>query len=457
MDINCLLENIIVPENSCEYWDVRIEEDYKTAIKYEDFELLPCEKKSSLGGFIRVYQNGMWYYSSTTELETLSDQVVQLCKQASKYKKTNFNSAYRPYNTCSSTENLIRSQHVRLDQIKISAKKDLCESFFSLLKSYDKLKGIKIGFSDQYKVKYFRSSSNVKFSYDFNQCGISISYSVIDGDNRFDDKAIFYGKDFESLKRKCVNVKEIIEESHLFHDAKMISAGDYPVVMDSLVVGVFAHESFGHKSEADFMLGDDEAKNTWKIGKKVGNSCLSIVDYGAEHGTSGYCPFDDEGFPAQKTYLIKNGILSGRLHSQQTSQILDEAPTGNGRAINFEFEPIVRMTNTYVEPGELTFNEMISKIKIGVYAKDVNHGSGLSTFTIAPRKCYMIRDGKIAEPIRVSVMSGSVFLALNMIEGCTKDFQLESMAFGGCGKMEQWPLPVGFGGSKVLISKLVVS
>jgi TldD protein len=227
--------------------------------------------------------------------------------------------------------------------------------------------------------------------------------------------------------------------------------------MDSEVVGVFAHESFGHKSEADFMLGDENAKDNWKIGERVGNECLSIVDYGAQVGSSGYCPIDDEGTPVKKTYLINNGLLAGRLHSIATSQALDEEPTGNGRAKDFEFEPIVRMTNTYVEPGELTFEELISKVKLGIYALDMNHGSGLSTFTIAPRRCYMIRDGKIAEPVRVSVMSGSVFDALNMIEGCTKDFKLESMAFGGCGKMEQWPLPVGFGGPQVLISKLVVS
>jgi TldD protein len=239
--------------------------------------------------------------------------------------------------------------------------------------------------------------------------------------------------------------------------AKTIQTGSYPVVMDPEVVGVFAHESFGHKSEADFMLGDENAKSAWKIGTKVGSDKLSIVDYGAEVGTSGYCPIDDEGFPTQKTYLIKDGILQGRLHNMETAHEFDEAPTGNARSINFEYEPIVRMTNTYVEPGEKTFAELIAQVDEGIYVTGVKHGSGLSTFTIAPIKCYMIRKGQIAEPVKVSVISGDVFKTLALIEDCSREFQQEVSVFGGCGKMEQWPLPVGMGGANVLISKMMVS
>ena len=86
------------------------------------------------------------------------------------------------------------------------------------------------------------------------------------------------------------------------------------------MTGLFAHESFGHKSEADFMLGDPEAMENWQLGTKIGSDCLSIVDTGDEKGTSGYCPIDDEGFPTQKTYLIKNGVLTSRLHSQYTAK-----------------------------------------------------------------------------------------------------------------------------------------
>ena len=456
MDHIKLLDQLSIPANLCEYWDVRIEETTKTEIIYLDYELTSCSVKPSLGAFIRVYDNGMWFYSSTTDLKNIAQDIQSLVKQ-SKSLQREVSQKLSPYNSTPSTDRILRSETTRLDKVSIDAKKAVCENSFAPIQSFENLKGIKVSYADEYKVKHFRSSKNVCFSYDFNQCGMIISYTAVEGDHQFVDRVDFYGKELQELEGVSDQISEGIKESFLFTKAGAIEPGNYPVVMSSDVVGVFAHESFGHKSEADFMLGDDDAKETWKIGMKVGNECLSIVDSGEEFGTSGYCPIDDEGFKTQKTYLIKNGNLSGRLHNQYTSQVLDEAPTGNGRAMSFEFEPIVRMTNTYVEPGELSFEELISKVKLGIYAKDFNHGSGLSTFTIAPRKSYMIRNGKIAEPIRVSVMSGSIFETLGNIEGCSTEFKMLSSASGGCGKMEQWPLPVGLGGSNVLVSKMVIS
>ena len=457
MDIKKILNGITVNPTLCEYWDVRVEDTHKTSIGYEDFEPVRCATTPSLGAFIRVYQNGMWFYTATTELERLSEQILELCEQALNFKGEQAAPNISPYNRNSFQDDLIRFGKVQLDRVSLDEKKDICKSYFDDVQSFEKLKDVRIMYVDEYKVKYFHSSTDITYSYDFNQCGLFVGYTVTDGKGEFNDGVKFYGSKIDDLKGQNQKLKEEIEESHLFVNAKTIESGQYPVVMDHEIVGVFAHESFGHKSEADFMIGDESAKEAWKIGKRVGSNCLSIVDHGSEQGTSGYCPYDDEGFPTQKTYLIKEGILTGRLHSQQTAHLLDEAPTGNGRAISFEFEPIVRMTNTYVEPGDKTFDELISDVKLGIFAKDYKYGTGMSTFTIAPRKCYIIRDGKIAEPIRASVISGSVFEALGEIRGCSRDFELNNSAMGGCGKGEQSPLPVGHGGPQVLINKLVVS
>ena len=461
MNLEQVIKSIQIPKDTCEYWDARLESTSSSEIQYKDFELASCQKKPSVGAFLRVYEKGLWFYTSTTDLDTLSHQVVTLSRKAKKYmeKRTPptvpFHTLLKPYNTKASKNRLIQFEETRMDRLPLTPKRHLCEGYFETLKSFPKLKGVKVAYRDDYKVKCFISSTGVQYAFDFNQCGLMIGYSVVDEYAPFNDFLNFYGKSLDSLKNLEPKICEYVKESHCFTRAKPINPGTYPVLLDSAAAGIFAHESFGHKSEADFM--DENTQKTWKIGKKVGNKCLSIVDHGGERGTSGYCPFDDEGFPTQKTYLIKKGILTGRLHSQQTSRILNEDPTGNGRAINFEFEPIVRMTNTYIEPGEKTLKEIISKVDLGIYAKDYRHGSGLSTFTIAPRKCYMIRQGKIAEPVRVSVLSGSVFETLGKIEDCTKGFRLESYAFGGCGKMDQPGLPVGFGGPEVLVSQMMVS
>ena len=88
---------------------------------------------------------------------------------------------------------------------------------------------------------------------------------------------------------------------------------------------------------------------------------------------------------------FKNGILVGRLHSAFTAAALGETPTGNARAMNFEYEPIVRMTTTYIGAGTQTKEGLIGAVEDGLYISDINHGSGMSTFTIAPRKAYRIR------------------------------------------------------------------
>ncbi|WP_454052237.1 TldD/PmbA family protein [Clostridium sp. Marseille-Q7071] len=225
--------------------------------------------------------------------------------------------------------------------------------------------------------------------------------------------------------------------------------------MSPEVVGVFAHESFGHKSEADFMVGDENMMNEWKIGTKVGADLLSILDYGGYLG-SGYVPFDDEGTKGEKTYLIKDGILKGRLHSVKTASILKEELTGNARAINFQFEPIVRMTNTYIEKGEKTKEELISEVEEGIYIHNCRYGTEMSTFTIAPNRAYMIRNGKIAEPVNISVITGNVMETLYNIDGVSKELEFENNIWGGCGKMEQYPLSVSIGGPYVRVKNIEV-
>jgi len=114
------------------------------------------------------------------------------------------------------------------------------------------------------------------------------------------------------------------------------------------------------------------------------------------------------------------------------------------------------MTNTYIGAGNLTKEELIGKIEEGIYIDNLNHGSGMTTFTIAPSRAYMIRNGKLAEPVRISVISGNVMNTLYNIDGISKDVELLSFVLGGCGKMEQYPLNVGFGGPYIRVNGIVV-
>ena len=97
-----------------------------------------------------------------------------------------------------------------------------------------------------------------------------------------------------------------------------------------------------------------------------------------------------------------------------TAAALEEAPTGNARALNFEFEPIVRMTTTYIDKGTTPLKDIIEGIKFGVFVDTIKHGSGMSTFTIAPSRAYKIENGKITKPIKLSVITGNVFKTLKL-------------------------------------------
>ena len=206
-----------------------------------------------------------------------------------------------------------------------------------------------------------------KYDYDKAVSGIRVWYDLKIGDEQFKTgyyKAFQKKEDMGDMENE---LRDHFAEGKLFIKAPTIEPGKYPVVLSPHATGIFAHESFGHKSEADWMIGDETMKAEWVIGKKVANEKVSIVDVGDDPCTSGYCPIDDEGNISEKTYLIKNGILTGRLHNEATAELLEEAVTGNARAINFEYEPIVRMTNTYFEAGDLSFDELIKPIKKGYF------------------------------------------------------------------------------------------
>jgi len=158
---------------------------------------------------------------------------------------------------------------------------------------------------------------------------------------------------------------------------------------------------------------------------------------------------------ALKTYLIREGKLVGRLHSRETAAKMKEKPTGNARAINYRYPPIVRMTNTYIEPGKMTFNDIIADIKEGIYAKNWYGGTtSMEMFTFSAGEAYMIRNGKIAETIRPVMLTGNVFKTLMNIDAIGDDLDMNQG--GGCGKGGQMPLPVSNGSPHIRIRHCLV-
>ena len=447
-----LLEAVGDLKLNCDYWDVRIEDTVDTAITMTQGEVVNCATSPSLGAFIRVRRNGFWYFEATTELNQIKNTLQRL--------------AQSPLRTTETSRFVVQKQtpfyEIQHDDqamhlVSIDDKIKLLEKYEALARQQPFVVNSTFRYKDTYKIKAFLNSVGTQYEYDFNQAGINGRFTVKQEQNIFSDALHLYATDFKKLLGQENKIKAYIAESTEFLNAPTIEPGKYRVLLSPEVAGVFTHESFGHKSEADFMLGNDDALKEWSLGKKIASDCLSIVDYGGHRSTSGYCPIDDEGTPSQKNYLIKNGVLTGRLHSLETAFQLNEKPTGNARALNFEWEPMVRMTSTYIEPGSKSLEQILKNAEGALFVDGVKHGSGLSTFTIAPSRGYRILKNGEKERVRITVISGSVFETLKNIEDVSADFSLENNAIGGCGKMEQGPLPVSDGGPFVLIKEMQVS
>jgi TldD protein len=437
------------------YCDVRIEDVAETMLQNTLGTWDQVRERAYRAAFVRVYDGSRWYYASTTEVESIQDEIDRLAALSTPNPSVHDDPAIRLLET-NTGDHRVFTGDADITTVDIDRKVELLSSYFPHVADKPYVDVWRGAYVDQHVVKTFSSSKGADLTFDYQRVGFRILFQLSNGDDNFTDM-------FDKARNTLDGLDQLHEECSAAYDravefllnAVNVEPGTYPVVLSPMAAGVFAHESFGHKSESDSMVGDETLMKEWVLGKQVGAPILSIVEDGRLDGV-GRIPFDDEGTHARRNYLIRNGVLTGRLHSATTAAALGEELTANARAKDFEFEPIVRMTTTYIEKGSHTFDELIAGVEKGVLVKSINHGSGMSTFTIAPSLAYMIRDGMIAEPVKISVVTGNVFKTLSDIDAVSDEVELLSFALGGCGKMEQFPLPVGFGGPWVRVSELTV-
>lgn len=436
------------------YADVRTEDRSRTTITYKSGALEEMKTRVERRAFIRVYDGKMWYYSSVTDLAHLQKTLDGLYDAATPNADIQNDPVVRRFER--NRDTLISFADSSVRDIPSKDKQALLLSYLPLLSEDSCITMPRGTYLDRNSLFRFRSSLGADITYDYQTCGLSFSCDMTEGEKKFSGHWQKGATRFDELRGLDDEIRAAMAEQTAFmRNSVPVTPGKYPVVLSPEAAGVFAHESFGHKSESDFMLSDETMRDEWQLGKTVGSPILSIAECGSVPGC-GYVPYDDEGTKARKNYLIKDGKLVGRLHNAQTAAVLDEPTTGNARAIDCTFEPIVRMTTTYIEGGDMDFDELIAPIKKGYFIKTIKHGSGMSTFTIAPNLAYEITDGKLGRPVQISVITGSVFETLGLIDGLTRDVKLLSFVTGGCGKMEQMGLPVGFGGPYVRVSSMNV-
>jgi TldD protein len=193
------------------------------------------------------------------------------------------------------------------------------------------------------------------------------------------------------------------------------------------------------------------------MGKPVAQSFVTIVDDGTNPNVRGSLNVDDEGNDTEKTYLVRDGILTSYLHDRISSRYYQVNPTGNGRRESFRYAPIPRMRNTYMLPGPHTKEEIIGSVKKGLYAEHFTNGQvyiGAGDFTFYVKSGYMIENGKITRPVKDVNIIGNGPEVLSDVVMVADDLELSE---GGhtCGKDGQG-VPVSLGLPTVKVSKITV-
>lgn len=436
-----------------DYAEVRIQEGTSTNIHYAGRELEDIGERTERGGCVRVLKDGGWGFATFNDLDKIEDYARQAVEQAELVGGARFDLA-----PVEPVQHEYRTSVARDPaDVPLEDKQQMCDRYNQIILGNERIQTSIVVYRDRRGTTYFANSDGTYTAQEYIFCGAVVGAIAVDGSNiqrAFETNGDLRGFDnVTGLEEDC---KRAVRRALELLDAEPVEAGTYTVIIDPKLCGVFIHEAFGHLSESDFLYENPRLKDILQIGRRFGRDFLNITDDGSLEGEAGFIAFDNEGVPGSRTPLIKGGVLTGRLHNRETAAKMGEKPTGNARAISYRHPPIVRMTNTFIEPGQTPFEEMLQETKNGIYAIGMLGGqTNIEMFTFSSEEAYRIRDGKIAEKTRDVVLTGNVFQTLGNIDRIGSDFKMHG-GLGGCGKGGQSPLRVGDGGPHCRIQNVVI-
>ena len=236
--------------------------------------------------------------------------------------------------------------------------------------------------------------------------------------------------------------------------AKPAPAGTMPVVIGNGFGGVIFHEALGHLLETTSVAKKASVLSD-KLGEKVASDCVTYIDDGTTPHGWGSQEFDDEGRPTERTVLIENGVLKSYMVDRLGSLLTGYRPTGSGRRQDYTFAPTSRMRNTFIAPGNTPKEKLFEGIEFGLYAADMGGGQvrpGSGEYNFAVKEGYVIRHGRIEEPVRGAMLVGRGPESIQKIVAVSDDLETGP---GMCGSLSG-SLPVEVGQPHLLISEIVV-
>ena len=415
----------------------------------KDGKVQEIRSGNNWGGCIRVLKNGAWGVSFTSNPSKLEEIALNSLKLASTLKNDVKLAEIEP------TQDDVKSKaKIKIHDVSLDEKKEL----MSEVEKAANIEGIvstTINYMDLEGTTLFANSDGTNLKMEDSRVVLFMNaVAASEGIIQFGHKSTGGAAGFEVLKKEDLEKfgRTPAEKALRLLKAELPPSGKFPVIMDPELTGVFIHEALGHASEADLILQNDSILKD-KIGVQIGAPVVTIID-DASMDAFGYYPYDSEGVKTRKNILVENGKLISYLSSRETASQLDITPSGNARSAVGD-QPIVRMSNTYLKPGEFKFEELLENMEFGIYLKgsrggQVDTGKGVFQFNAA--ESFLIKNGEVSTPLRDVSLSGNILEMLLKVEGVGSDFK---MGVGFCGKSGQ-TVPVGDGGPHVKVKEATV-
>jgi TldD protein len=419
-----------------EYVEVRAQNLFKTILTTKDGTVEDAKEGTENGVGVRALVDGAWGFVSLGKLEPklLKETVgeaVRLAKAASQIVKSPVKLA-----DAKTVEDRVLANS-RNNPRDVSMEQKICDvlAMDKAVFGYDKrIKSCTISYLDATGTNIFVNSDGTCIEQDklyvWSRIIASARENNVFASAREETGSTAGYEIFDTEtpeKLGTIVAKRVVEQLK----AKTPKGGSFPAVIGPNVVGVFIHEAMGHLAEADLTLSGSVLYEM--LGKQIASEDVTVYDDGIVEGALGSFKYDDEGVRTQKTALIEKGTLTGLMHNRETAHKLDMEPTGNARAEDFRFEPIIRMRNTYLAAGDRTFEELIEGIDFGYYLKSFRGGQANldGTFQVGIQEAYEIVKGMLGDAVRSASISGNTLETLHKVEAVGRDFELWP---GRCGK-----------------------
>jgi len=456
--MQALIDEVVAGSNA-DHLEVRIEDTLRLEIVCRGREVVRAQETRDRGGYVRALVRGAWGFVSFTDPDRLRDHARRACELAAAAGGGRTRLA-----RCKPVQAEIRAgleASADPTAVPVSEKVDLMQRYArELLEGHEKIVASSAAYSEVLRTVHFGNSRGARIRAEEFWAGGGVSATGRDG-NVVQSLRKGFGtrSDWGEILAVEAELEGLVRDTVELLGAEPVRGGRYTVILDPRLAAVFVHEAFGHLSEADNVAGNRRLAEQMRLGARFGREILNIVDAGNLPGERGSFAYDDEGTPSSETYLIRDGLLAGRLHSLETAGAMHERPTGNARTISYRFPPICRMSNTFIAPGESSFEGMLGGVEDGLYV--VGGGSGNTStglFTFAAERARVIRGGRFAGWVRDLMMTGDVFETLMNIDMVGND--LYRSRSGGCGKSYgqrmQYPLMVSMGSPHIRIRNLLI-